>query len=529
MRIPMLVWACVALLAIQAKSFALTFSMDIDDLNKGAFQVIEAEVVETNSLWSSFSAMIVTEITLRVDKRYKGVGENELTIRLPGGSLGGQVLHFNVNPNFKQGEQLILFLDENEGSEFDTIHGGVSGKYLLEEDQIKDQALKKHLEQLNDVSLGDDRLLSKQAHGHEWNDADHIHRNCGCSKMPVHEGQRSKAKFYSASLPVAINPMSSTKSLAGRGLAMIAEWNQYGELFAPLAEAQPSQWNNGVCDIVGFAEEEVIKEKFGITWGRTLGFTVSRTNELGEILEADIYLNPNVNWAKGNEEIPFKEGVYGVDLTIMHELGHVLGLDDNFEELSVMNYAPRRFDGEYALKASDVKDLREIYPQTPVLNDDVGLYMYSSTGYQSYSDAICRVNGVKKGNIEKGDTISIEDFTLESCGGQMALEMDIQWKLTPNYQSLDGAFDLGLTQAVALPGESMMWNAKMLVPDDTPAGTYYLAALINSPYDQVSINNAAWLRQPFSLAKSDFDTKVEPHPLVQGSASSGGGGGCLMR
>lgn len=531
MKPPLLVLACKVLLMTKASLLALTFPLEIHELKQGASQVVEAEVIGVDSLWSSISAMIVTEVTFKVQRRYKGYDrEDEFTIRLPGGRLGGQVVHFNTIPNFEEGERVFLFFDRNEQSEFDTIHGGVSGKYVLDdENMVRDQALRAYLHELNDDPFTRNKLLSKQVNHQELEGESYAqHRHCGCSKMPRYKGQQAKVKYYSAPLPLTINPIHSASSLVGRGLAMIAEWNQYGEIFEPLNEPQPAQWNNGVCDIVGFADEEVIKEKFGITWGRTLGFTVSRTNELGEILEADIYLNPNVNWAEDNEEIPFKNGVYGIDLTIMHELGHVLGLEDNFEELSVMNYAPRSFDGEYNLKASDVKMLMGMYPQTAVLDDDVGLYMYRSTGYQSYSDAICKINGEAKSSLTSGDTITVEDFTLESCGGKMTLAMNIQWKLTPGYQSCEGAYDLGVTQAKVSPGESMMLSARIRVPDDVPEGIYYLAGFIDSLEEQVAVNNAAWLKQKFSFSKSGVYQSEESH-LQPPSVAAGGGGGCLMR
>ena len=206
-------------------------------------------------------------------------------------------------------------------------------------------------------------------------------------------------------------------------------------------------------------------------------------------MESDIFLNPNVNWSLNSEDIPFQEGTY-VDLTLIHELGHVLGLGENFVDLSVMN-PPRRFDGEYAVKASDIANLRLLQANADISEDDLGLFLFRDAGYQFYSDAVVYANGNPSTTFDAGDVITVENFTVESMASPLTLA-EIHWWLTPSFQSMDGADFLGRSDLEIVPGMSSIIDDQFTVPTTMRPGDYFLAASIISATNSVkNVRNLA--------------------------------------
>ena len=63
-----------------------------------------------------------------------------------------------------------------------------------------------------------------------------------------------------------MTPMDPNMSLAGRGIAMMEEWNLYGSLFSISDADGNGIGGNGRNDVIGFADEATIEAWFGITW-----------------------------------------------------------------------------------------------------------------------------------------------------------------------------------------------------------------------------------------------------------------------
>ena len=72
------------------------------------------------------------------------------------------------------------------------------------------------------------------------------------------------------------------------------------------------------------------------------------------IIEADIAINSNLTYNNGSTT----GGTYYLKSVFVHELGHFLGLDDNFDSSSVMYFS---YTGRTALSASDINDLDSLY------------------------------------------------------------------------------------------------------------------------------------------------------------------------
>jgi hypothetical protein len=100
--------AVLALPVWASSALRLTF----DQLIRNADRVVEATVVGRSSAWASDNRRIYTTFTFETRNDIAGSGEKRFVIVQPGGQVGrfGQIAH--GYPNFKEGDRVILFLEE---------------------------------------------------------------------------------------------------------------------------------------------------------------------------------------------------------------------------------------------------------------------------------------------------------------------------------------------------------------------------------------------------------------------------------
>lgn len=77
---------------------------------------------------------IFSDISLQV-KEYlynpKNLSSSRITVRVPGGTLGNTTMRVNGAPVFKNGEQVVVFLKQNQDQTFAVV-GWAQGKYTID-------------------------------------------------------------------------------------------------------------------------------------------------------------------------------------------------------------------------------------------------------------------------------------------------------------------------------------------------------------------------------------------------------------
>ena len=105
-----LVAAALLLLAVPAAHAALATAATFDEKVDNAAAIILGRCVRTESRLDPTGRWIVTYSTFAVEKSMKGAANGELTIVTPGGTLGGVHQSTVGVPEFRQGDEHVVFL-----------------------------------------------------------------------------------------------------------------------------------------------------------------------------------------------------------------------------------------------------------------------------------------------------------------------------------------------------------------------------------------------------------------------------------
>ena len=244
-----------------------------------------------------------------------------------------------------------------------------------------------------------------------------------------------------------------------------------------------------------------------------------------EILETDIVLQGDfsvVDWTFSDDRPSLS--VYGEDnralrATIMHELGHALGLLHTIETYGVMGNASRHsntngnrarvYFGEdgasgavrlYGTASSDIEDMGVAHWKFVEAGDDPKKD-YSVHGrtvvYDLSGEEITdtqTINGERHYKVEKGQSIQVE-FSYEN-NGKTELGVDVGFYLSGNNTITTGDLPLG-TRHLTL-GRNSVHTTKTTVqiPAWVPSGTYFVGAVIdhnNKIAEKTFHNNATYV------------------------------------
>lgn len=112
MRKTLIVW-CVALTLATLPVTASTFvALSDAELVKGADAIVQGKIVRLESSWNESGTLIVTDAVVKVRETLRGAAPRLVTVRTAGGEVGDYGVEAVGFPKFRQGEQVILFLDQ---------------------------------------------------------------------------------------------------------------------------------------------------------------------------------------------------------------------------------------------------------------------------------------------------------------------------------------------------------------------------------------------------------------------------------
>jgi len=125
----------IIMTAALAFVLCLSFPVQADKIDKRADEATNIVVGKIKQVKSFYATnkwgdnLIMSEVTLKVDKVHKGDQVDEVTFIVEGGTVGDIVLRVSSVPLFEEGEELILFLKKKNGrfEYIDSHKFGVSG------------------------------------------------------------------------------------------------------------------------------------------------------------------------------------------------------------------------------------------------------------------------------------------------------------------------------------------------------------------------------------------------------------------
>ncbi|HEY3174152.1 MAG TPA: hypothetical protein VGK94_00155 [Candidatus Polarisedimenticolia bacterium] len=83
---------------------------DVNSLRKQSEAVVHAKVVDIRSYWDADHAVIYTDVTLDVQGRLLGRADNQIMVRVPGGTVGDFTVAMEGAPRFEMDDEVVAFI-----------------------------------------------------------------------------------------------------------------------------------------------------------------------------------------------------------------------------------------------------------------------------------------------------------------------------------------------------------------------------------------------------------------------------------
>ncbi|MBF0244520.1 MAG: matrixin family metalloprotease, partial [Planctomycetes bacterium] len=398
--------------------------MTVDGMIEKSAAILSGKVVAKASRMDPKRRILLTDFTLRIDEDFTGKQSGELTCTVLGGQLAGIEQRASFLNDFSVGEDMILMLRENARNSRSPFVGGWQG--MIRKGEFSSGAKGKSAsgwmqksEEGKEVILDYEafksalrlRVAASKGSG----------RNKASRKSQLYRFGSGSAQPYTtfgsvATIPITflVTPSSDTK-VAGRDADMMEAWNKYAPLFDPQTLSAAWAIGNGKFEIAGFVNDDVMLETFELTWDDTgaVAFALSQSDSNQNILEADIFMNPYLNWTFDSTLPSRNPTYYLIDTVMTHELGHTLGLDHEFGVLAIMNYAQNQYEGDSSIHSNDAYNLRYLYPEHALAMTDLGVYLYNDASSQPFDYANSTLSSSV---ISPGTSFQVQNYSLENTG-----------------------------------------------------------------------------------------------------------------
>ena len=134
-RIVIAACACLALLTFTARATSV-LPPGFEALVDRADLIFAGRVTSQRSEWRNFNGQkaMVTLVTFTVERTHKGRADSVVTLQFLGGRVGEVTMDVAEMPQFKAGERVILFV-EDDGNTASPVIGFFHGKFLLRKDE----------------------------------------------------------------------------------------------------------------------------------------------------------------------------------------------------------------------------------------------------------------------------------------------------------------------------------------------------------------------------------------------------------
>ncbi len=326
-----------------------------------------------------------------------------------------------------------------------------------------------------------------------------------------------------ANRPITVNNFRSTITpWSPVDQNLLANWNQYTDIYRIATNPTGSYaWGDNVFDLSGFPTSSQLQATYGQPWpSSVIAYCFSNTVN-NVIVESDIALNPAFTFTLDDESVYNGGSARSFRQVMMHEMGHMWGLNHNFDFPSIMNDSQdvfRFFGFQYM---DDAEATRAAYPSAIISRTDLAIYLRYSTGTQSITDASY------PGIVAAGNSFTVSNYHVENVGSTTIATPTVEWYLT-TARNFGTSYFLGSTTYGSLA--RFQYHApsnvarSLTVPANVPVGLYYLAAFIrnDSSPQQTTFpfnNDSAFSRTRMSITQATGSLQVTINPA--GAVSAG--------
>ena len=131
-----------------SRAVALMVEKDIEQLTQEADLILTGRVKSIESGWNEERTLIYTYVTISVEEEAKALSGqeqvDEIIVRVRGGEVGDIGLRVSDTPQFREGEEVFLFLRMEDMPLF-SVTGLFQGKYTIENGIARNQTLGKEI------------------------------------------------------------------------------------------------------------------------------------------------------------------------------------------------------------------------------------------------------------------------------------------------------------------------------------------------------------------------------------------------
>jgi hypothetical protein len=249
----------------------------------------------------------------------------------------------------------------------------------------------------------------------------------------------------------------------------------------------------------------------------------------GIMRECDILMNPAITWTLDDAGAFQTSGSSGYSFrsTMIHEVGHCVGLDHNFEGMATMNYQSDPYGQLPFIYMDDAEGMRSLYPGRVKSNTDVGAYFHHPTGDQSVSEVVSFPT-----TATAGQQLTFTGFWIENVGSEaVGVYVDVYLVNSFDYSTatkyLVGSQYLGNLVRYQMFETSS--SITFTIPTNVQAGNYRIGLSVGEnggsaiPTGKVaSDNNLAWSwNQIYISGASPSPPPPPPTPPPPSPPSSG--------
>ncbi|HYI11794.1 MAG TPA: pre-peptidase C-terminal domain-containing protein [Thermoanaerobaculia bacterium] len=195
----------------------------------------------------------------------------------------------------------------------------------------------------------------------------------------------------------------------------------------------------------------------------------------GNYTQADVLINANFSSAWTTSKTAY-DGKAVVQTTVLHEVGHILGMHHVFNHFSTMNYM--NDDSGWFVTRIDARNIRAHYPSAAKAVTDMGVYPFKY-GASQYGETYATFTPT---SVAAGGTTSLSNIRVENVGNAASLSnVTVTFYLSSDTNITTGDTVVG---TLSWPSFSTWWESSsaitLTIPSSVASGTYYIGGIVSA-------------------------------------------------